>query len=92
VYNLGVTRSERAGARNTDPLVVNTLEKRASTMIIVSSNDPHGPTAAALAAAADQWQPVRLLEESAADPCGELVLERLPSGEFAWLRPARDVR
>lgn len=30
---------------------------------------------------------VELVSQMAADPCSDLVLERLPSGEFAWLRP-----
>jgi hypothetical protein len=35
---------------------------------------------------------VQLLEEMAADPCQDLVLEQLPSGEFAWLKPEPEKR
>jgi hypothetical protein len=30
---------------------------------------------------------VALLEQAVSQPCDALVLERLPSGEYAWLRP-----
>ena len=33
-------------------------------------------------------QAVGLLTRVVPDPCADLVLERLPDGSFAWLRPA----